>query len=218
MPIVRVFLFTTLVLTSATFTGQTCRAAKTSDYSIGSEPSIEDAQTTPAAPGAEKTTVDISIPPPQRPNTVRATEYFYPFRSALSVRFGKSTRSTTYIEGATTTPSVTGVQYFFLADNLRRFEAGADLNSDGTGTLQFTERWVFSRAKLRPYGKAGLGLVIVPRDQLATFAKFSQYLAVGAAGAEYLVRKSQSVRAEVEAGLSLSGFYTVLTAGYVWAW
>jgi hypothetical protein len=71
---------------------------------------------------------------------------------------------------------------------------------------------------LRPYTKAGLGLRIVPQDQLVTALRFQHYQLRGAAGFEWMFRLAMSARLELETAISGQGLQAGVIIGYVWAW
>lgn len=189
-------------------------AAKSSGASIYGD----DAETPPATEGEKdmrRETVDVVIPPGGLA-TPKSTEYFFPYRSSLGFRLGSSVRTATYNDMPN--PIQAGVLFSFTLPNLTKYEATADLYSDGTGSLGGSRKWVFGRSKLRPFLRGGVGIIINPKDQLAALAKYDQVMAVGSAGAEYLVRKTQSVRVEFEAGVGIKCMQVLASAGYVWAW
>lgn len=158
-------------------------------------------------------TVNIAVPPPTKQAIVTQREYFYPYRQAIALRTGLAFGS-----GDGSGAKIGGVQYQFVNSTFLIFEAGADLATDGTGSLSFARRWIYSRSRFRPYTKAGGGILVKPSDGLAFFVNYSNYRIDGAAGAEYSIRKSQSLRAELETAVSLKAFLVMATVGYVWAW
>jgi hypothetical protein len=161
-------------------------------------------------------TVDIAQPPPLKEPLVSEREFFYQYRQAITIHAGEALSSVTTND--TSMPLVAGIQYEYMTQERKTYEVGADLLSDGTGTLDFAKRWIYTRTRLRPYTKAGGGLLVKPSDGLAALVNFVNFRVEGAAGAEYLLRKSQSIRADLKAALSTKAFVVIGTFGYVWAW
>lgn len=161
-------------------------------------------------------TVDIAEPLPLPPRQPVAREYYYPYRSAITTRFGELSSSTT--TNGTNTPVFGGIQYQFTKYSLQTYEIGADLIGNGTGDLLASRRWNFTKSRMRPYGKAGIGLLVQPQNGLANFVDFVNFQIEGAFGAEYSMHRSQSIRIELEFTMSSNSMQTVGAVGYVWAW
>ena len=212
----RGILFLTLVLSCATsplYFVSSSFAAKPGLPSIGDddEPEARDE----SDKGRLRDTVDI-VSPPETGAVLQRVEYFYPYRRALTFRAGAATRASSSTNEKS--PTITGIQFLFTTQNLAKFEAGADLISDGNGALHAAQRWVFTRTKLRPYAKLGGGLIIDPKDMLAALAKYEMFVLEGASGFEYVIHKEHGVRLEAEALAGLKNFQFGAFAGYVWAW
>lgn len=176
------------------------------------EPSPQDLESTG--------TINIT-PPPALTNVssrgVVSSEYFYRYRNSLSPRAGMVLNSEAYAQDKRFL-YIVGFQYLFPTHDLRDFEAGADVVSDGTGRAMFARRWIYSRTRFRPYTKAGGGVKIIPADGLTTFIRLENLQARAAIGAERLLLAPMSLRCEFEVTVGMKGYEALLTAGYSWAW
>lgn len=218
MSIRSVILFLTFVLSTMAMTS----APEVGHASVG--PGTLDLDQHPAtepepekAPELDRETIDIANPPAAaKKEKQHSSEYFYPYRKEGTVRIGQVTNSQE--TNGTAFPLLSGLQLAFTMADLKTFEAGADLLSDGTGALQLARRWVFARSELRPYTKAGVSLLVNPSDRLVMFVKTDNYRIEGAAGIEYLLKDPSSIRFEAEALLGLKAQQMIGTIGYVWAW
>ena len=125
-------LFPTFVLWYLVTIAPLCRAAKQDP-----SPDIEQTPTPSAANPVDdiekRDTVDLAVPPPIKVGPPAEKEYFYPYRHAITVRAGQVSSSTT--TNNTNSPMIGGVQFFYLTPEWGRYEAGADLLSDGTGAV-----------------------------------------------------------------------------------
>ena len=222
------FLFLTLVLValSSTLVSSSAFAAKETPSPDLNEP---EQQKEPATHVDEFTrqSVDIVVPPPidrlalQREETA----YFHPYRYGLTVYIGQltDTAATNISDNSSSTPQMAGVQYLWRAKSGVNYEAGADLFTDGTGSLQIARRYIMGQDAFRPYWKWGVGLWINPPDQLAAFVNFGHLRLLGAGGFEYHLFGHSSVRLEVEGGFGppTSTALPVQLAGrlgWVWSW
>ncbi len=162
-------------------------------------------------------TVDIAPAPPASARTVKyQNDFFYAYRKSLSALAGVASSSETRNE--TNTPAMGTILFSFVAPNLKTYEAGADLLSNGVGALHISQRWVLARTEFRPYFKAGLGVVTIPEDRLATFIRYENFRLQGGTGFEYSVTKPMSLRFELNAALSAKAFQAGIVAGGTWAW
>ncbi|MEK7355200.1 MAG: hypothetical protein AAB250_02035 [Bdellovibrionota bacterium] len=110
-----------------------------------------------------------------------------------------------------------GIQFMFMTESRFNFEGGADLLSDGSGSLQISQRRIWGQSRFRPYIKAGAGVRIVPADQLATFLKHENYQIRGAIGFERLVKDPYGARLELEVMVSTRSQAASLLLGGVWS-
>ena len=161
--------------------------------------------------------VDVAQPPQESTDPNRHHEYFYPYRNALTVRAGAN-QTTKAADDGKTLHYIAGVQYFRIFSNLKVYELGADLVSDGSGELHAAFRHVYSRGKTRPYLKGGVGLRMDPKDRMVGFLQYKNYQIRGAAGLEQFLRERISIRPELEAAYSLNALQFRATLGLVWAW
>ena len=205
-------IFMTFVL-PLIFTWPTAHAAisqPSPDYSEPAPPA--DPPFDPNADVLTKQSLDIANPP--LPSHVRdSTEYFHRYRKSLTVRFGPYRGLDENNQGL-----MYGLIYNFPAFTVQSLEAGADLLSNGTGTLHLAKRFEFSRTRFRPFLKAGVGVRVVPEQQLTTFLKLANYQVRLGAGFEHLVRTAQSIRVDVGFLIMTDTQQLVGTVGYVWAW
>lgn len=163
---------------------------------------------------ARQKTVDIAPEPPAPPEAALKIGYFHKERQALSaVIYGAFDSKET--DSLKTRASLL---YLFPDANLQEWEAGADLLSDGSGSLSIALRWIFSRTRFRPYTKAGVAVRIDPGDEFRTFLKFENYQARGDAGFELLLGRPISLRCEVELTASGRSVEALAGAGLAWAW
>lgn len=208
-------LFLTLVLFVTFAVSSVAHAIPNSPALDFENPSPPPPEATESDDVAKKAAIDITEPPP--PTFERSeAEYFYPYRHALSFRGGAVIDSG---NGQAGPIGLMGVQYLFPISNpLRQIEIGADLLSSSNGSIHAAQRFIHSRARLRPYSKMGLGIKIVPSEQLTTFLKYQNFQIRGATGIERLVYKTTSLRAELELVAGTVGIQGIATLGYVWAW
>jgi hypothetical protein len=167
-------------------------------------------------PEALKNSIDIAPAPPAPPLTDRL-EYFHKYRRGLSALAGPVI-DTKRIQNKESALMRGSIRYLFKDRNLKTYEAGADLDSDGTGAILLTRRWIYSQTKFRPYEKLGLGIRIDPDDQLGTFLRYQHYQLRAGAGFEVLIADPASFRLELEGSASFHSLQAALTAGLVWAW
>ena len=208
--VVRNIVSLTFVLTHAC---ATLAAPKTPSPDFNEPPPKYDSPT----PESESKIQSLDIaPPPPAVEADREPEFFYRYRHAISFHAGFAYDTKSAAEGKPIL-SRFGAQYLFPVD-LKSYEAGADLLSDGAGVIHASRRWIYTRTKLRPYSKAGVGLRIVPADQLATFLKYDNYQIRGAIGFEEIVNVPTSFRMELEAMASTRSAQVSLLFGGVWAW
>jgi hypothetical protein len=213
----RVPLFLTFVLLFSWLTPSLSFAAKTPpspdfDDSKGDAKKVE-----VKADDRTRDLIDISPAPPPKPmGAAQRREYFYPYRRAMTLRAGEI-RSSVERNG-TKTPKMAGIQVLYTTLEQESYEAAADLLSDGSGVLQFGPRYIFARGEFRPYASIGARILVNPADGLALFANFANFQAAGAAGAEYLVHATQSIRFQGEFALGTRTMHLIANLGYVWAW
>ena len=187
---------------------------------------------TPAQEAARKS-IDIAQPPPiviRPPN--QSDEFFYHFRKSLTVRSGivylskpeeSSDDGSLGDSGNISSDgkqllSILGVEYMFPDADLRSWESGADLISDGSGVLHIARRFELSRSRFRPFYKLGVGVRVIPSEQLVTFIRLSNYQLRAAFGFEHSVGARQSLRVDFEGLVATTQLQAGCTIGYVWAW
>lgn len=158
--------------------------------------------------------VDIAKPPPLILRH-QEKEYFYPYSRTLSARLGGVFDSQNFSNNGILL--LAGVSYLYRRLQNEYYDIGFDIRNDPFGTIHAERRWISGRAAARPYMKAGLGLNLVPSDQLATFLKIKNYQIRGAIGIEKIFIPPMSFRYEFEI---LQGESTtiILSGGYSWGW
>jgi hypothetical protein len=110
------------------------------------------------------------------------------------------------------------LQFLFPTTNLHALEAGADLQSDGSGALGLSYRWILSQTDFRPYTKLGAAIRIEPADQLAAVLRLSNIQIRGSAGFEKTIRDPVSMRFDAELIASERSVEALAGLGLVWAW
>ncbi len=165
---------------------------------------------------AAKDDFDVAPPPPAPPRSARL-EYFHKYRRGLSF-MGGPVIDTKRIQNKESALMRGSIRYLFKDRELRGFEAGADLDSDATGAIHLTRRWIYSQTRFRPYEKLGLAIRIDPDDQLGTFLRYQHYQLRAGAGFEALISDPASFRLELEASASFHSLQAALVGGLVWAW
>lgn len=164
--------------------------------------------------------LDIAPAPPAPPvpaeRRVRL-DYFHKYRKGLSAMVAAvaDTKRVQNEEGILTRGTV---RYLFHDRDLKAFEGGADLDSDGTGAIHLARRFIYAQTKFRSYEKLGVAVRIDPDDQLGTFLRYQHYQLRGAAGFEYLWREPASYRIELEGSASFHSLQAGIYAGVTWAW
>lgn len=142
----------------------------------------------------------------------QSPEYFYQYRKALTGRLGLG-----YDTKSSATFSDIGASFLF-SHKLKSYEAAADLMSDGAGLIHAYRRFIYGSGRFRPYSKVGIGVRIVPADQLATVLRYEHYQLRGGGGAEWLVMNAISARLDGELAVSARGLQALVTLGAVFAW
>ena len=163
--------------------------------------------------------VDVAAPPAESQEVIRnrKLEYYFPFRQAMSPRAGAIYDLKRYAEDGQLL-YLLGIQYLWHTQELKAFEAGADLISDGTGVAHFSRVRIYSRGRFRPYSKWGGGVRIIPKDGLITFLKTENLQGRAAIGFEHLLAPPMSLRFDAEATISLQTVQALVVMGYSWAW
>lgn len=212
MSLARPLVFLTFVLACCALPSRAL-AAK----ALGS-PNLDDPADAAAPPeneGEMRKSIDIAPPPPIPPGMERKQEYFHKYRQALTAQLGGVYDTKAKSDG-TDMLSRLGAQYMFTTESRLNFEAGADLLSDGSGAIHVAQRKVYGQSRFRPYIKAGVGVRIVPSDQLATFLRHENYQLRLAGGFEHLVRDPYGFRLEAEIMASARSQAGSVLAGAVW--
>ncbi len=146
-----------------------------------------------------------------------SSEYFYPFRKAISPRMG-AVYNTNAINADLGALYLVGFQYLFQTKSGKFYELGADVFTRGTGRLHAARRWNLTRTKTRPYLKGGIGWVIDPDQGLTAIIRYQNLQGRAAVGFEHLVASPLSFRAEIEVAAGIEEQEGIFSLGYSWAW
>ncbi|HVK62212.1 MAG TPA: hypothetical protein VM432_11705, partial [Bdellovibrionales bacterium] len=179
------------------------------DDSNSAEPKV-------AVDPAKQEAVDIAPAPKAKPNQSKP-DFFYRYRNGISPLLGFAFDTKANDDGSGTV-TILGIRYLFASETLSAYELGAELLSNGSGTVHAGKRWDSSRSRFRPYTTAGLGMRIVPKDQVATVLRKEHVQLRGGAGFEYLSLDPISTRVEFGAIATLKSFQAQVLLGMNWAW
>jgi hypothetical protein len=167
---------------------------------------------------AQKASIDIAPEPPAPPSAARKIGYFHKYHSGLSALDYVGTDTKNAQDGDSPIVNRLSLQYLFSTETLRALEAGADLQSDGSGALGLSYRWIFTRTLFRPYAKLGAAIRIDPADQMAALLRIKNYQLRGSVGFERTIKDPISVRVDAEAVAGARGAEALLGLGLAWAW
>ena len=173
---------------------------------------------TKKGPGSQATPEEIdraravhaSPAPPIRLQTTQDVEYFYRYRKAFAVRGGTS--------DARDPGPLFGFLYLFSNENLKSFEAGADLIRNGNGVLHVSIFNLSGRDRFRWFHKYGVGLRIVAEDRLATFLRLKHWTLRAGGGFEFSLQDRVALRADLEALGSVERLDAQGSLGLSFAW
>ncbi len=167
-------------------------------------------------------TVDIAKPAKTDVNyrdlmQVGRGDYYYPYHKAISPRLGTIYDTQKYAQDGSFLYLI-GFELLLQDADLRSYEVGADVISNGTGQVHLSRRWILSRSRFRPFYKGGMGFSVDPGDGISAFLKYQNFQGRGSIGFEQLVAPPMSIRVELEAIASISTQEAILSLGYSWAW
>ena len=140
--------------------------------------------------------------------------WIYRYRRSLSVLAG----TVNGLSGLDDIQYLFGSRFSFATESDALYEAGADVLTNGRGTVHFARRLVFGRSQFRPYAKAGVGVDLDPREGLTGILRLENFQARAALGAEQSLTQATSVRFEVEALISGRLQQALALMGLTWAW
>ena len=140
--------------------------------------------------------------------------YFHPSRRRITFRSGVELTPPT----SKALLGLVGAQIQFVSDNLILYETSFDLFGNRDGAIHFGRLWLFSRSQLRPFTKGGLGIRIVPNQQLATFTRPENLHARASLGLEQTLSEDLSVRIEAEVAVASQRKDIWLSVGTNWPW
>lgn len=162
--------------------------------------------------------IDIAPQPPAPPSEARKLGYFYKYRNALTAFYFAGLSSKDIADEKSQPFQRFSFQFLFPTEDLHALEAGADLQSDGSGALGLSYRWIFSRTSFRPYTKLGAAIRIEPADQIAALLRIKNYQVRGSAGFEKTLSDPVSLRFDAEIIGGPRGAEALAGLGLVWAW
>lgn len=157
--------------------------------------------------------VQITEPPPLKIH-VQERDYFYPYRQALTVRGGALIDS----NQTNTLGSNMGFLYRFPFDNSQRIEVGADLLNEGVGVLHASRFFFTDDDRFRWLYKYGIGIRVVPSQQLVTFLKLANWQARAGGGFDWTISNPYSLRVDVEAAISSEKISAIASFGLAYGW
>lgn len=157
--------------------------------------------------------VELTEPPPIQ-ETARESDYFYQYRQGLLVRGGLLLD----FNQADTLGSDFGFQYRFPFRNSQRLEIGADLLNEGAGILHAARFHFLDDSRMRWFYKYGLGIRIVPAQQLVTFLKLANWQARIGGGLEWTIEDPFSIRIDLESTFSTEKLTAISTIGVTYGW
>lgn len=191
------------------------RAAKTSPSPEKSLDSREDTTVPSPEELARAEQVEISEPPAQTAaQQTNTLSYYFRYRQSITVRGGLEER----FNDTGSPGSVLSVLYWFPRRDLRGIEGGADLQSDGVGTIHIASRNVVGKGRWRGFHKLGGGVRIVPSDQLVTFLRLKNWQLRMSGGVECSISDPYSLRLDLDGTLSTERMAALLTLGVAWNW
>lgn len=152
--------------------------------------------------------------PPARQETVRESDYFYQYRQTLMVRGGVLMD----FNQTDTLGSNFGFQYRFPFRNSQRIEVGADLLNEGAGILHAARFHSLDDSRMRWFYKYGLGIRVVPAQQLVTFLKLANWQARIGGGLEWTIEDPFSIRFDIEGTISSEKLTAISTLGVTYGW
>jgi hypothetical protein len=163
-------------------------------------------------------TVDIAPTPPASLRDARRIGYFHKYRNGLTAFAFAGVDSKDVADAKSQPFSRFSLQYLFSTQNLHALEASADLQSDNSGALGLSYRWIFSRTRFRPYTKLGAALRIDPADEIAAVLRIENVQVRGSAGFERTIGDPMSVRLDAELIAGPRSVEALAGLGLVWAW
>lgn len=190
-------------------------AAKTS-------PSPEDSLDTPettTVPSPEELEragqVEISEPRSEAGGKSQTPQaYYFRYRQSITVRGGIEEK----FNDIGSPGSILSVLYWFPRKDLRGIEGGADLQSDGSGTIHIASRNVIGKGRWRGFHKLGGGVRIVPSDQMVTFLRLKNWQLRMSGGVEYSISDPYTLRLDIDGTLSSERMAALVTLGVAWNW
>ena len=158
---------------------------------------------------------NLVISPAPKTKSLKYTRPFYfPFKQSMSPRLGAMITS-----DSTKISNIFGFSYMLPQSKSPHLELGVDLTSKSFGILHIGKKWIIKeRTNFRRYYRLNLSHKLEPSKQLATLITFENYYVSAGIGFEKLLFSPASLRVELEVALGMNSSWSILTAGYSWAW
>jgi hypothetical protein len=168
-----------------------------------------------ALPPGENMSITPAPPVPKVPAKDPSLRY-YTAKQALTVRGGIAMNLS---DNDAETENLLGVQYLVPKFLSPRIEIGADLHTDDSGHIHAGLRKLFSeRSYFRPSVKAGLDVLLIGEEQLASAGNINNYYMRTGAAIEYVFWNPYSVRLEAEILFGLKRTQSEFSLGLSRGW
>jgi len=158
--------------------------------------------------------VEMSEPQSEGSKPQNTQAYYFRYRQSITVRGGIEEK----FNDIGSPGSILSVLYWFPRKDLRGIEGGADLQSDGSGTIHIASRNVIGKGRWRGFHKLGGGVRIVPSDQMVTFLRLKNWQLRMSGGVEYSISDPYTLRLDLDGTASIERLAALLTLGVAWNW
>ncbi|MCB0393878.1 MAG: hypothetical protein KDD25_04935 [Bdellovibrionales bacterium] len=161
-------------------------------------------------------TMEITKPKEEKEN--KEPEYVYLHNESLGPRIGLIF-DPAELSNQKLPDYLLGLNYMFASKTGTHWDLSVDVNSNASGHMIFSRRWVFYRLeRFRPHTKTGLALLLSPVDGLGSFLRFTNYNFYASVGFEDLISDPMSMKLELELIAGSEQMAALLVFGYVWGW
>jgi hypothetical protein len=159
--------------------------------------------------------MQIADPPGTTPKLGPSNLHYYPYEQQLTFRYGRAGN----LSDRKLEDNLIGFQYLFPKFLSPKLEAGADLQDGGEGHVHVGLRWYWNeKGYFRPSGKVSGDVLMISKENLATFAHIGNYYVRASGTLEYVVWNPYSVRLENEIYLGTKNRLINLTLGISRGW
>jgi hypothetical protein len=182
----------------------------TSKKLIQIEKQIEPPPQDPVLDSEDKETVQATQP---RELKLNKPDFFYSDSQAIWIHSGA-------IYSIQTAGSVLyglmGLSYAFPSENRFHYEVAFDISGNQEGHFLGIAKWTtHSTERVRPFLNAGLGIKVLPQDNVGVILSVGRLLAQVGTGLEYSFTAHTSLKAETFAGVDLgANVYVAAILGY----